>query len=77
MDKRVKYICINDDRFDCIIVFSKLLSHDIFINLKPKSAGFISFENGEATCYGESVSLRIKSNPEYDSELANKQILIK
>ena len=77
MKRDAKYIRINDDGFDCIIVFSRLINHSDFSSLEPKSAGFISFKDGIAECYGESISLKIESTPEYDSELANKQILMK
>jgi len=74
---KVKYI-----KTDCkqIIVFSNYHTHDEFSKFNPISAGFISFgvdRNGNlsCTCYGESISLRLKSDPETDTELARKQIL--
>lgn len=62
-----------------IIVFSASLQHKAFSHFNPISAGFISFgtkENGEITCscYGESVSLDLKSEEE-DSLLAQTFIL--
>ena len=43
------------------------------------SVGFISFginkhENPTCSCYGESVSLGLKSNPEEDTEIAKRQL---
>jgi len=62
-----------------IIVFSELFQHSDFKQFNPVSAGFISIGVGEdgnpsCTCYGESVSLNLKSQ-EIDTMLANKQIL--
>ncbi len=72
-----KYIRTRDN---AIIVFSELHQHHEFERFNPISAGFIAFGVGEdrnpsCTCYGESVSLGIKSNPEEDTVLARKQIL--
>lgn len=66
-----------------IIVFPELLQHKEFKHFKPVSAGFISFGveltcNGvtnNCVCYGESISLNLKSQEETDTALANKQIL--
>ena len=73
---KVKYIKTKDRE---IIVFSELMSHDEFKKYEPISAGFISFgvgknRNPSCTCYGESVSLNLKSHEE-DSQLAKMQIL--
>jgi len=62
-----------------IIVFTELIQHKYFKDWEPISAGFISFsadKNGEVfcKCYGESVSLKLKSM-EQDTLLANRQIL--
>ena len=78
---KTKYIRTENNQ---IIVFSGLLQHIQFSHFSPISAGFIAFgvrpdENGRAEvhceCYGESVSLKLKSNEESDTELAMKQIL--
>jgi hypothetical protein len=77
-----KYIKINTNGHDKIIVFSGLIQHKEFKNLNPISAGFISIgatiQDGhpitDCTCYGKSDSLGIDSAPE-DTELAKKQIL--
>lgn len=73
----VKYIRTKDGE---IIVFSSLQQHSDFKVYEPVSAGFVSIgvnKDRQPTikCYGESVSLRMKSNPEEDSELARLQIL--
>ena len=74
---RVKYIRTEDNE---IIVFGEVLQHKDFENLNPVSAGFISFgigsdKNPSCTCYGESISLGIKSNEIEDTKLAKRQIL--
>lgn len=73
---RVKYIKTREKE---IIVFSELQQHSEFKNFNPISAGFISIgikDEGEltCTCYGKSISLKLKSDPE-DSQLARRQIL--
>lgn len=61
-----------------IIVFSELLQHSEFRKFNPISAGFISFGvkdgNPTCSCYGESISLGLKSNPEEDTKLAKQQL---
>jgi hypothetical protein len=62
-----------------IIVFTEFLQHSEFKHFNPISAGFISFginEEGNQTCscYGESISLGLKSNPEEDTILAKIQL---
>lgn len=74
---KVKYIKTKDNR---IIVFPELLQHSEFKHFGPISAGFISIgasERGVPTisCYGESISLGLKSDSEVDIELARRQIL--
>ena len=63
-----------------MIVFSDLLEHSTFRGHDPISAGFLSIgatAKYEPTiqCYGESVSLDIKSREEEDTALAKRQIL--
>lgn len=70
-----KYI---KDKNNNIIVFSEDIMHSQFKHMEPKSAGFISFGHGKigntvCQCWGESVSLRLKSDP-HDTYLANVQI---
>ena len=74
---RCKYVRTEND---VIIIFSELLQHKEFSNFNPKSAGFIAIgasgrHQPEISCYGESVSLNLKSNETEDTRLARKQIL--
>ena len=62
-----------------IIVFPELLQHSEFKDFNPTSAGFISFGvnkegNPSCSCYGESISLGLVSNPEEDTKIAKKQL---
>jgi len=62
-----------------IIVFPGTFAHSDFSRFKPTSAGFIYFINKEdsteieAVCYGESMSLKLKSHPD-DSRKATVQL---
>jgi hypothetical protein len=72
---KTKYIRTEDD---VIVVFCELLEHSTFKNMKPVSAGFISFGvnkqgNPSCSCYGKSVSLGLESNEE-DTLLAQRQL---
>jgi hypothetical protein len=79
---RAKYVIVGGSA----IVFSAAITHKEMVgyNQKCDGAGFVTFgskvdEDGNdiavATCYGESISLGIKSREEEDSILINRQIL--
>jgi len=73
---RIKYIRTQDDE---IIIFGEIMNHSDFKHWNPKSAGFVSMgidQNGNLSlsCYGESVSLNLKSNPDEDTKLAKIQL---
>lgn len=73
---RVKYIITKNN---VIIVFSELMNHSDFKRFDPISAGFISFginKQGNPTCgcWGESISLNMKSRPEEDTVIAKRQL---
>ena len=63
-----------------IIIFSEVINHSQFRNWNPVSAGFIMFYTDKETgnpnckCYGESISLGLKSNPEEDTIRARFQL---
>jgi len=66
----LKYIVVEGALCDEIIIFSNIILHaDI---AKKLGAGVISagFIKKDWTCYGESVSLKLKSRPVEDTELA-------
>ena len=68
-----KYVVINRDD---MIIFPPTMSHNQFLNMgNITSAGLIRVYGGKGTasgvrCFGESVTLRIKSNPEHDAHIA-------
>ena len=67
-----KYVRLKD--YKEIIVFPDTIQHNEFKNWNPISAGFCYIEdNGTVKCFGESVSLDLKSLPE-DSEILRKQL---
>lgn len=73
---RTKYVITKNKE---IIVFSELLLHSAFKHFNPISAGFIAIgvnkdNNPTCSCYGESISLGLKSNPKEDTELAKIQL---
>jgi hypothetical protein len=73
---KAKYIKTKDKE---IIVFGEIMLHSDFRGMNPVSAGFISFginEEGHPTCscYGESISLRLQSDEEEDTFLAQSQL---
>jgi len=73
---KVKYIRTNHNE---IIIFGEIMNHSDFSRFNPISAGFISFglsKEGNLTCscYGESISLNMKSEPEEDTLLAKRQL---
>jgi hypothetical protein len=81
MDK-VKYVIINGSA----IVFSGAIQNKDMVgyNEKCEGAGFVYFTIGKdsfgdddivAKCYGESISLGIKSRGEVDSNLVTRQII--
>jgi hypothetical protein len=66
MSKEMKHVITKNG---CPILFGKAQTHDEFLKFSPVSAGFftINFDEHDlrssVECYGESVSLKIKSDP--------------
>lgn len=74
---KIKYITFDTGLIEAIIIFPEYVMHrDIGIQGKILGAGFIEVIDGQWNCYGESISLKVKSRPE-DSKIANKYIGIK
>jgi len=62
-----------------IVVFGPVFNHSDFKDFNPISAGFITFGvnkegNPSCSCYGESISLKLKSNPDEDTTIAKRQL---
>ena len=73
---KLKYIIVDGKN---VIVFPETLNHSQFKHLNPTSAGFIFFQQDAnhvvtCKCYGESVTLNLKSL-EKDSQLATNQLI--
>lgn len=71
MDTKQKYVRLK--QYDTIIIFPEVLNHSDFKHMNPVSAGFCYVEKEKIQCFGESYSLRMKSDPE-DTKIATKQI---
>jgi len=71
---RTKYI-ISEDKLP--VVFSELQQHSdvarvVFPGLKIIGAGFVSVtDDGSYECYGESISLKVQSRGEKNSDILN------
>lgn len=76
-----KYVIVEG----CAIVFSAAIQHVKMVgyNQECSGAGFVTFSDGEdsfgdkivnANCFGESISLGIKSRGEIDSAIVTRQI---
>jgi len=76
MYMKVKYVITKENE---IIVFPELLQHKEFSHFNPIRAGFISFGvnkegNPTCSCYGESISLGLKSDEILDTKIAKRQL---
>lgn len=77
---KTKYVKIQSQWGEQIIVFSEILPHNTFKDMNPISAGLINIDKDikgkvDCFCYGESDGLGLKADTENDSKLANQQIL--
>jgi len=69
---KFKYIIILEPQFkvEIPVIFPENLSHDSFKNcFKIVSAGFMTLDENEITCFGESTSLKKESRPDGDKNL--------
>jgi len=66
-----KYVRLKD--YNQIIIFNSILNHSEFRNFNPISAGFCYVGMEEVRCFGESITLKLKSD-KTDSFFATKQI---
>ena len=70
-DIKQKYVRLKE--YNQIIIFNSILNHSDFITFNPISAGFCYIGINEVKCFGESISLKLKSDKQ-DSFFATKQI---
>jgi len=71
MDTKQKYVRLKE--YDEIIIFPQIIQHSEFSNMNPVSAGFCHVHKDKVVCFGESISLGLKSK-EDDTLMATKQI---
>lgn len=71
---RQKYVRLFE--YNSIIIFPEIIQHSDFKGWNVLSAGFcyVNTYKKQVECYGESVSLGLKSLQKEDSELATKQL---
>jgi len=70
-DTKLKYIRLKN--YDEIIIFHSIIEHSRFKHFNPISAGFCYIGDNKVNCFGESISLKIKSMDD-DTEIATKQV---
>lgn len=69
--EKMKYVKVGD--YNSIIIFPTIIEHSRFKYLNPISAGFCYISEDKVVCFGESISLGIKSNERLDTIDATKQ----
>lgn len=79
MGFKAKYIIIDVYDLDLPVIFGEFMKHSDMancINSKGKviGAGFVHIDNGKYVCYGESISLGVKSREAIDSNYLNKYL---
>jgi len=67
----MKYVRLQE--YDSIIIFPCIIEHSRFKNFNPISAGFCYISDEQVECFGESISLNLKSNKLQDTLIATKQ----
>ena len=67
-----KYIRTRDNH---IIIFDYGIEHSRFESMDIISAGFVDIYDNKVKCFGESVSLGLKSRGEEDAMLVRRWIL--
>lgn len=72
--EKMKYVRLK--QFDQIIIFPCVMEHSSFRGMNPITAGFcyINIQNRRVDCFGESVSLNLKSGDREDVFQATKQV---
>ena len=72
--EKMKYVRLKE--YDQIIIFPCVMEHSTFKYLNPITAGFcyINPPQRRVDCFGESISLRLKSDKKEDTYQATKQI---
>jgi hypothetical protein len=73
MNYKFKYIIVGNST-PAPIIFGDLISHkEVAAGRFVKSAGFVYLHDEGAQCFGDSVSLGVKSDPEEDQRIIDSQ----
>lgn len=78
---KMKYIVVKKGSFELPYIFSELVNHsDVARQVAPFAeavlgAGFCDISGGKFTCYGESLTLSIKSRKDVDSGVLNNYLI--
>jgi hypothetical protein len=76
----MKYIVVHNlYGTDFVYIFSENISHEDMANMVHAeksiiSAGLVMLNPKGITCYGESISLRVRSRGGFDAQLINQQL---
>lgn len=74
---KMKYIVVDNGSWIDPYIFSEAVQHfEMASNIHGDviSAGFVYWTPNGLECYGESISLDVKSRPEEDSKMINKML---
>ncbi len=80
MSFKSKYIIIDVESLDLPVIFGEFMKHtDMARAINPRGevlgAGFVHIdEKGKYVCSGESISLKVKSRGQVDSDYLNKYL---
>lgn len=74
MDIKLKFVRLK--QYNEVIIFPCVIEHSKFQHLNPISAGFcyVNGKENRVDCFGESYSLRLKSDVKQDTIEATKQV---
>jgi hypothetical protein len=70
-ETKMKYVRLKD--YNAIVIFPPVLDHSDFVNLNPISAGYCEIYNDKVSCWGESITLKLKAMDD-DTMIATRQI---
>ncbi len=66
---KVKYVKLQNGE---VIMFPPVIEHDTFKHFNPITAGFCCIDKDKVRCFGESHSLKLKSDEKQDTLDATK-----
>jgi len=69
--EKMKYVKVG--QYNSIIIFPMIIQHSDFRHMNPRTAGFCYISNDKVECFGESISLGLKSNERLDTIDATNQ----